>query len=119
MKLFRFDPEVGKSIDAYESSGFVISKLVHLHDEADIKCAYLSPNGVIGYHQTTKEQLFVVVQGEGWVRGEIPESQRPIKAGQAAFWEEGEWHESGTETGMVVILIEGEDIDPTKTTPTV
>jgi hypothetical protein len=60
MKLFRFDPEVGKSIDAYGSVGFVISKLVRVFDKTDIKCAYLSPNGVIGYHQTTKDQLFVV-----------------------------------------------------------
>jgi quercetin dioxygenase-like cupin family protein len=119
MKLFRLDPEVGKSINAYGSSAFVISKLVRVSNETDIKCAYLKPNGVIGCHQTTKDQLFVVVQGEGWVRGESPESRRPIQTGQAAFWDEGEWHESGTETGMVVILIEGEEIDPTKTMPTV
>jgi hypothetical protein len=118
MKNFRFDPEVGKSIEAYGSSGFVISKVVHLFEETDVKCAYLSSNGIIGYHQTTKDQLFVVIQGEGWVRGESPE-KHPIKAGQAAFWEEGEWHESGTETGMTVILIEGDNIDPTKTMPPV
>lgn len=87
--------------------------------EAVINCAYLEPNGVIGFHKATIPQLFLVVQGEGWVRGEAPESRRPIKAGEAAFWDEGEWHESGTETGMVVILIEGEDIDPTKTMPPV
>jgi len=119
MKLFRFDPEVGKSIDAYGSVGFVISKLVRVFDKTDIKCAYLSPNGVIGYHQTAKDQLFVVVWGDGWVRGETRGSRCPIKAGQAAFWQEGEWHEVGTETGMVVILFEGDGIDPTKTMPTV
>jgi len=119
MKLFRFDPEVGKPIDAYGSLGFVISRLVRVFDETDIKCAYLDSNAVIGYHQTTKDQLFVVVQGDGWVRGDTLESRCAIKAGQAAFWEEGEWHESGTETGMVVILIEGDDIDPAKTMPAV
>ena len=119
MRLFRFDHEVGTSIDAYGSSGFVISKLIRLSDAADIKCAYLRPGSLIGYHQTTKDQLFAVMHGEGWVRGETPESKCPIRAGQAAFWEEGEWHESGTETGMVVVLIEGGDIDPTKTMPTV
>ena len=119
MKLFRFDPEVGKSMDAYGSSGFGITKLVRVFEETDIKCAHLSPGGLIGYHQTTKDQLFVVVQGEGWVRGETPESRYPIKSGQAAFWVEGEWHESGTDMGMVVILIEGADIDPAKTMPAV
>ena len=119
MKMFCFDPEVGKSIDAFGSLGFTISKLVRLSNETDVKCAYLSPKGLIAYHQTTKDQLFAVVQGEGWVRGESPETQRRISAGQAAFWEEGEWHESGTESGMIVILIEGENIDPTKTMPPV
>jgi len=119
MKIFRFDPEVGKSVDAYGSLGFVISRLVRVFEETDIKCAHLSPGGIIGFHQTTKDQLFVVVQGEGWVRGEAHESQCSIKAGQAAFWDEGEWHESGTETGMVIILIEGDKIDPAKTMPAV
>jgi quercetin dioxygenase-like cupin family protein len=119
MKIFRFDSEVGKSIDIFGSQGFVISKLVHLSDEADIKNAYLSPYSIIGYHQTTEDQLFAVVHGEGWVRGEALESRCSIKAGQAAFWQAGEWHESGSETGMTVILIEGKDIDPTKTMPPV
>lgn len=119
MKLFRFDAEVGKSIEAFGSSGFTLSRLVHPFGETDIKCAYLSLKGLIAYHQTMKNQLFVVMQGEGWVRGEAPESRRSIRAGQAAFWEGGEWHESGTETGMIVILIEGESIDPTDTMPPV
>jgi mannose-6-phosphate isomerase-like protein (cupin superfamily) len=118
MNIFRLDPDVGQNIDAYGSSGFVIAKIVRLFDQPDIKIAYLGPAGVVGYHQTTRDQVFVVVHGEGWVRGEAPE-RYPIKAGQAAFWEEGEWHESGTDTSMIVILIEGENIDPTKTMPPV
>ena len=106
MKLYRFDPEVGKNIDLYDSSSFVISKIVRVFKDAFVHCAYLGVNGVIGYHQTTGDQLFLVVHGEGWVRGE--ESERtPTKAEQAAYWKKDEWHESGTETGMTVILIEG------------
>jgi len=52
-------------------------------------------------------QLFLVVQGEGWVRGESPET-RSITTGYAAFWEKDEWHESGTESGMTAIVIEVE-----------
>ena len=117
--MFRFDLAAGKSIAAYSSSGFSLSKIARLPEQSDIKCAYLSPKGIIGYHQNVQDQLFIVVQGEGWVRGESPETQRAIRAGQAAFWEAGEWHESGTEIGMVVILIEGENIDPAKTMPPV
>ena len=118
MKLFRFDPEVGRDIDRYQSSGFVISKVAHLSDEAVINCAYLDANGSIGYHQAAVSQLFLVVRGEGWVRGEWPE-RISIKAGEAAYWDKDEWHESGTEIGMTVIIIEGVNIDPAKRMPPV
>jgi hypothetical protein len=59
MKIFRFDSQVGKNIDRYNSSGFVIAGILHVLDEAAINCAYLSSGGVIGYHQATIPQLFL------------------------------------------------------------
>jgi len=118
MKIFRFDAQVGKSIDRYDSSGFVITGVLHLFDEAVINCAYLSSGGVIGYHQAADSQLFLVVRGEGWIRGEAPH-KTSVKAGQAAFWEKEEWHESGTETGMLALIIEGANLDPAKLMPPV
>ena len=118
MKLYRFDREVGGSIQAYHSSGFVIARLAHLFDEAVVNCAYLEANGVIGYHQATIPQLFLVVQGEGWVRSET-NGRVSIKTGEAAYWEQDEWHESGTETGMTAIIIEGGRIDLSKLMSTV
>lgn len=113
MKLFRFDPDVGRKIDDYESTGFIISRVVHLVEEATIHCAYIDANGCIGYHEASDSQLFLVVQGEGWVRSQSPD-KTPIKAGQAAFWHKGEWHESGTETGMIAMIIEGANVDPAR-----
>lgn len=118
MKIFRFDSQVGKYIDRYNSSGFVIARILHVLDEAAINCAYLSSGGVIGYHQATIPQLFLVLQGEGWVRGGSPH-ETYIKAGQAAFWEKEEWHASGTETGMVAVIIEGVNFDPAELMPPV
>ena len=116
MKIFRFGPKVGRNIDQYNSSGFIISRIAHLSGEVFINCAYLSPQGSIGYHQATIAQLFLVVQGEGWVRGEAPDRTQ-IQAGQAAYWERGEWHGSGTEAGMTAIIIEGANLDPAKLMP--
>lgn len=118
MKLFRFDSAVGSNIDHYGSSGFIISRVVHLVEEATINCAYLDGSGVIGYHQAADSQLFLVVQGEGWVRGEAS-GKTTIKAGQAAFWDKDEWHESGTGTAMTAIIIEGANLDPAKLMPPV
>jgi hypothetical protein len=61
MRIYRFDPDVGRRIDQYESSGSVISKIAHLVDEAVVNCAHLDSGGVIGYHQATLPQLFLVV----------------------------------------------------------
>jgi hypothetical protein len=58
-------------------------------------------------------QLFLVLAGEGWVRG--AESDRiQIEPGQAAFWTTGEWHESGSETGMTAVVIESPALDPSQ-----
>ena len=118
MQLFRFDPEVGSKIDRYESSGFIISGVAQVLKEAVVNCAHLSPGGGIGYHQAAAPQLFLVVQGEGWVRAESG-GRMPIRAGQAAFWGEGEWHESGTGPGMTAIIIESRDLDPANFMPLV
>ena len=118
MKLYRFDREIGKSIEAYNSSGFIIARIAHLFDNAIVNFAYLEVHGVIGYHQATIPQLFLVVQGEGWVRGES-DKRVFIKTGEAAYWEKGEWHESGTETGMTAIIIESVKFDLSKPMSTV
>jgi len=35
----------------------------------------------------------------------------PIRPGQAAFWEAGEWHETRSSTGMTAIVIESRKLD--------
>lgn len=110
MKIYRFDRDTGKTIDRYHSSGFVLANVAHFLDEPIIHCAYLDPQGVIGFHQAGMPQLFLVLQGEGWVRGEAPE-RKPIRTGQAAYWAEGEWHEAGTEAGMMAMIIEATHFD--------
>jgi len=110
MKLYRFDTEVGENINLHNSTGFVISKIARVFEDAMINCVYLDAHGVIGYHQAAAPQLFLVVQGAGWVRGAEIE-RTSIKAGQAAYWEQGEWHASGTETGLMAIIIEGVKFD--------
>ncbi len=76
-----------------------------------IGCMHIGPNGVVGYHQATVPQLFLVVQGSGWVTS-TDRARHPITAGQAAFWHGGEWHESGSDDGIMVIVVEGEGLDP-------
>lgn len=111
MKIFRFDLEVGQGVEQFGNVKAIISKILHLENEAAISSVYIRPNGKLGHHQAVTSQLFLLVQGEGWIRGET-EEKLAVREGWAIFWEQGEWHESGTETGMTAVIIEGINIDP-------
>ncbi len=111
MRIFRCDETTGHPISQFGSVNVMISGVVRTDGSLQIGRMQLGPGGIVGYHQAVGAQLFLVVEGEGWVRGEGPE-RHTIRAGQAAFWENGEGHESGTEQGMVAIVIEGEALDP-------
>jgi hypothetical protein len=115
LKIYRFDAEVGKSISNF-GSRFIVSGIMRLNAEAQISCFHLDSNGLVGIHQAVSSQLFLVVGGKGWVRDEIS-GQVPISAGRAAFWDKNEWHEAGTDTGMIAIVIEGELPDPSEFMP--
>lgn len=116
MKVFRFDPAAGKEIEQFGSVKAIISRILHLETEAEISSVYIRPNGKIGYHQAVTPQLFLLVQGTGWIKG-ATEEKLSVREGQAIFWEQGEWHESGSETGMTAVIIEGINIDPAELMP--
>jgi quercetin dioxygenase-like cupin family protein len=116
MKIFRFDSQVGKEIEQFGSVKAIVSKILHLEDEAVISSVYIQADGKIGYHQAVTPQLFLLVQGKGWIRAES-EERLAVQEGQAIFWEQGEWHESGSETGMIAVIIEGVHFDPAELMP--
>ena len=116
MKIFRFDPEDGQENGQFDSMKAIISKVLHLDNRAEINAIYLHPNGKIDYHQAVTRQLFLLVEGDGWVRGES-DGEQAVRKGQAVFWERDEWHESGTESGMTAVIIDGEKVDPVKLMP--
>lgn len=111
MKMYSFSQQVGRPITAFGSRGVVISRIVKPGEDVHIAAMNITAGGVVGYHQATTRQLFIVVQGAGWVRGAEAE-HTPIGVGRAAYWQAGEWHESGSESGMVAIVIEGDTLEP-------
>ena len=70
MEIYQFNKEVGKKITKFDSD-FVMSRITQTDKVAHIGCVHLDEDGLIGYHQAVVSQLLVVVNGEGWVRGEI------------------------------------------------
>jgi len=102
-RTFRFDADLGRHVTQF-GSDFVISRLFH-SSELHVGCMRLEPGGVIGMHPAATPQLLAVVEGEGWVRGEDGVKTQ-VSAGGAVFWTEDEMHETGTDSGLVAIVIE-------------
>lgn len=111
MRMFRFDPGIAHPITQYESRGVSMGRGIRFEGDARIDCMHISAGGVVGYHEATKPQLFMCVSGSGWVTG-TDRRHVPIHPGQAAFWSAGELHESGSETGMMAVVVEGTNVDP-------
>jgi hypothetical protein len=111
MKVFRFvDTHSGATITKYNSLNATVSHILKPGIEASVVCIHIGQGGVLGYHPAVKDQLFLVIHGDGWVRAERSSDRVAISAGRAAFWKAGEWHESNTETGMTALVIEGDGL---------
>lgn len=111
MQLFRFDEGVGNRLTAFGSHDVVLSKIVRTSQGVQIGCMHVEPNGAIALHQAMGPQLFLVVQGHGWI-GNRDGERVEIAAGTAVYWTDGEWHETRSENGVVAIVIEGPDLHP-------
>lgn len=116
MRMFRFDAEVAHPITQYGSEGVAMGRGVRFEGDAKVGCFHVSPGGVIGYHEAFGAQLFMCVSGEGWVTG-TDRRRAMIRPGLAAFWSNGEFHESGSESGMMAIVVEGSSFDPSEFMP--
>jgi quercetin dioxygenase-like cupin family protein len=90
--------------------GSVSARVRRLAAEAHAVVIEVGPGGVVGRHPAVGAQLFTVVRGSGWVSGGDGEREA-IAAGEAVLWGPGEEHESGSEDGMSVLVVEAESLD--------
>lgn len=74
-------------------------------DAFGVHVAAVQPGGHLRLHPTRLWQLFYVPSRTGWVRLDGHERQ-PIAERQAVLWAPGDNHESGSETGMTVLLVQ-------------
>lgn len=89
-------------------------ELARLAEEQELRShvAVVEPGGVLGEHPTRLWQLFYVAQGVGWVRTQGGR-QEEIREGQAVLWAPGEVHESGSDQGMTVVIVQSSGRLPT------
>jgi quercetin dioxygenase-like cupin family protein len=94
-------------VDEHGSSGLYMIEAARFDADAHFRThiTRVSPGGVFGRHAGRWWQLFVVATGEGWVSSEDGQRHH-IETGQAVMWAPGEVHESGSDLGMVVVMVQ-------------
>jgi quercetin dioxygenase-like cupin family protein len=116
MRLFRFDAEVSRPIHQYGSEDLRITPITRLTQGGQVAAMWIAPGGQVGAHPADGAQLFLVIQGVGWVEG-ADGARASIRAGQAAYWEDSERHTAGSPSGMGALVIEATALDLTLLQP--
>ena len=98
--ILSFSERQAEPIDLFES---VRASGVHLGDgdgETHVYCVRFGPRGKIGEHPAGFGQLFLVIEGSGWVSG-ADGKRVEITAGQGAYFARGEMHSKGSDIGIL------------------
>jgi len=104
--------EAAREVRAHGSEGVTFAPLTApIAPGAAVQAAWfrLAPGGRIGSHPAVVPQLLVVVEGRGVVVGGDG-VEREIAAGEAAYWDAGEVHETRSSDGLVAIVIEADGL---------
>jgi quercetin dioxygenase-like cupin family protein len=109
--IFHFDAKEGRTIEAY-GSHFTLNAIGNFEASHVIMMTF-SEDDEVGRHEAPIPQLFLVIEGSGWVTGDDGEPVF-IDTGDAAFWTKGEIHGAGTQSHMKAIVIESESLSPEK-----
>ncbi len=110
MQIYCFDQETAKAITGYGCQHTALKRIADHLQNATLGVIYIAPGGKVGYHQAVGDQLFLVMQGSGWATS-VDLQPQPVEAGQAALWRDGEWHEAGSDAGMIAVIIEADSMD--------
>jgi len=111
MRLVEFTPELAEPISLFESVAASSVAIGHGSGELHVYAVHFGAHARIGVHPTGSCQLLLVVEGSGWAAG--ADGRRVnLRAGQGVWFESGETHSKGSETGMIAIMVQATRLDP-------
>jgi quercetin dioxygenase-like cupin family protein len=105
IRIVDFTHQHARAIEQFAASGASSVDLAHGTGESHAYAIYFVPGGAIGPHPAGFDQLFLVVQGSGWVAGEDGIRLR-VGTNCGAFVPKGEVHSKGSETGMLALMVQ-------------
>src|SRR5262249_30364420 len=105
MKIINFSERQAKPIELFENVNASSARLGEGEGEAHVYCVRFGPGGKIGEHPAGFGQLFLVIEGSGWVSGRDGKRVE-LSAGHGAYFSRGEMHSKGSDVGMTAIMIQ-------------
>lgn len=109
MERLSFGPESARELGDPRLEGVTVAPFTEpLARGAPFQAAVfrLAPGGRIARHPATVPQLLAALEGSGWVSGDDG-VEEPLRAGEAVVWAAGEEHETRTDEGLTVLILEG------------
>jgi quercetin dioxygenase-like cupin family protein len=110
VKLFRLDTGRTEVVSMGGATGVSVGGLIELPGDIAVNLLRFSTHSRLPGHTAGRPQLFVVIDGDGWVSGDDG-ARAAIRTGEAAFWGPGELHESGSDEGMTCIVVQAPQLD--------
>src|SRR5262245_9938620 len=98
-----------ETISTYESHGASATRLADGHGDAHAYLLQFEAGGAIGRHEAGYGQLFIVLDGEGWVSG-YDGLRQEISSGDVVLFDRGEDHAKGSDTGMTAVMLQVRDL---------
>lgn len=106
MRVFRFDPDAG----APAGEGVLLVCGTRTDGPARFDLLRYEPGAVVRERPASGDRLLLVVAGRGWASGGDG-VRRVLATGEAARFEDGELHASGSDEGMTAIVVEAAALD--------
>lgn len=98
-------------ISSYGSHDAFLQWAFKTESHTKINFLTLRPGGLIGYHKAPVNQIMIILNGVVECRSNS-KSLRTFTENEILLWEEGEYHETLSENGAKVLIIEGSEILP-------
>jgi len=110
MRIIEFSLRKLEPITQFQSTGAAGAILAIGEGNTRVHYLRFEPAGQIGEHLTGFAQMFLIIQGKGWVMA--GDGRRvDLAAGQGAFFERGERHAKGSDTGMTALMVQVDTLD--------
>lgn len=109
MQLLNFAKDKAKPVLNYNSIFTAYNKIIKTENATNFGFMYVEANGLVGRHRAPVPQLFIVIEGDGWVQGESDEKVK-VQKGEAVLWEKGESHVCGSQKGLTAIVIQSAEL---------